>query len=74
MPRSPLTMTPKEVAYALCVSEGAVCRMWKRGDLPRPTRVGRSIRFMRAEIMEYLEAQRQDPTCVENQKVVRHRS
>ncbi len=55
---SPLTMTPRQVARALQISEGTVCRMWKRGDLPRPVRVGGAIRFLRAEIMAFLEQHR----------------
>jgi len=54
----PLTITREEAAEALQVSTKTIDNMWRRGDLPRPLRLGRSIRFVRTEFFGALQKKR----------------
>ena len=51
---APLMMTRDEVATELQVSTKTVDNLWREGKLPRPSRIGRGVRFVRREIMQYL--------------------
>ena len=54
----PMTMTREEVAEALQVTTKTVDNLWRRGELPRPSRIGRGVRFLRSEIRRFLEERR----------------
>ena len=54
----PLTMTRDEVAKALQVTTKTVDNLWRQGKLPRPSRIGRGIRFIRSEILQFIEEMR----------------
>lgn len=49
-----LTYTCDELADALGISRSQVWKMLSRGQLPDPIRFGRSVRWLRAEIDEWL--------------------
>jgi len=51
----PITMTREEVAKALQVTTKTVDNLWRQGKLPHPSRIGRGIRFLRNEIMRFIE-------------------
>lgn len=48
----PLLIDVREVARLLGISVRSVWRMTSRGDLPPPVRLGRSVRWKRASIIE----------------------
>lgn len=50
----PLMMTRDEVATELQVSTKTVDNLWREGKLPRPSRIGRGVRFVRREIMQFI--------------------
>ncbi len=50
----PLTMTRDEVAAEFQVSTKTVDNLWREGKIPPPSRIGRGVRFMRRDIMQYL--------------------
>ena len=54
----PLTMTRDEVARELQVTTKTVDNLWRRGELPRPSRIGRGIRWRRADISRWLQENR----------------
>jgi excisionase family DNA binding protein len=54
----PLMITREELAEQLQVTTKTVDNLWRQGILPRPSRIGRAIRFMRSEIMAFLEKSR----------------
>ena len=47
-------LTTKEVADLMQVSQRHIQNMVKRGQLPQPLRLGKSIRFRRADIRRFL--------------------
>jgi len=49
-----LALSVKEVADALGVSESTVWRLSAVGELPSPVRVGRSVRWGRASLENWL--------------------
>ena len=51
----PMMMTRDEVARAFQVTTKTVDNMWRQGKLPRPSRIGRGIRFMRSDILRFIE-------------------
>jgi len=51
-------MTREEVAKALQVTTKTVDNLWRQGKLPRPSRIGRGVRFLRSEIRRFLEERR----------------
>ena len=51
---APLMMTRDEVATELQVSTKTVDNLWREGKIPPPSRIGRGIRFLRREIMQYI--------------------
>lgn len=51
---APLMMTRDEVATELQVSTKTVDHLWREGKLPRPSRIGRGVRFVRREIMQFV--------------------
>ncbi len=50
----PLTMTRDEVAAEFQVSTKTIDNLWREGKIPQPSRIGRGVRFMRRDIMQYL--------------------
>ena len=54
-----IVMTAEEVATYLNISRSTVYRLAERGEIP-VTRVGRSLRFTRESIDEWLESRRGD--------------
>lgn len=50
-----LLLTVKEVAYLLSLSERTVWTRSGTGELPRPITIGRSKRWVRKEIENFLE-------------------
>ena len=52
--RSSLMMTRDEVAEQLQVSTKTVDNLWREDKLPRPSQIGRGVRFLRREIMQYI--------------------
>ena len=52
----PLLLTVKQVADALSVSERHVHKLNNSGRLPRPVRLGRSVRWRREELESWVEA------------------
>lgn len=56
--RLPLTMTREEVARELQVTSKTVDNLWRAGQLPRPSRIGRGVRFMRRDIVDFLAENR----------------
>ena len=50
----PMMMTRDEVAEALQVCSKTVDTLWRQGKLPRPSRIGRGVRFVRREIMQFI--------------------
>ena len=55
-PRLPLLLTLKQVAELLSVSERHVHKLNSSGRLPRPVRLGRSVRWRRVELESWVEA------------------
>ena len=51
----PFTMTRDEVAKALQVTTKTVDNLWRQGKLPRPSRIGRGIRFIRSEVLQFIK-------------------
>jgi excisionase family DNA binding protein len=53
-----LTITIAEIATRYQISVKTVRRMMETGDLPKPYRFGKSVRFPRAETIRAIEAMR----------------
>ncbi len=51
---APLMMTRDEVAEALQVCSKTIDTLWRQGKLPRPSRIGRGVRFVRRELMQFI--------------------
>ena len=51
----PITMTREEVARELQVTTKTIDNLWRRGKLPHPSRIGRGIRFLRSDILRFIE-------------------
>lgn len=51
----PLTMTRDEVAKALQLTTKTVDNLWRQGKLPRPSRIGRGVRFIRSEVLQFIK-------------------
>lgn len=51
-----------EVAKTLGVCDRSVRRAIDRGELPRPVRVGRSVRLFRSDVLAYLQRLREQRT------------
>jgi excisionase family DNA binding protein len=49
--------TVQEVAKRLAISIATVWRLSKSGDLPKPVRIGRSVRWRASDLQNHLEAQ-----------------
>ena len=49
-------LTAAEVARALGVSTRHVWSLHSRGQLPPPRRLGRAVRWLRSELLDYLES------------------
>lgn len=54
----PTMMTREEVAVNLQLSTRSIDKLWRKGQLPRPSRIGTAIRFSRSEVMNFIEAAR----------------
>ena len=54
----PITMTREEVAKQLQVTTKTVDNLWRQGKLPRPSRIGRGIRFLRSDILRFVKEKR----------------
>lgn len=52
----PLLLTVKETAALCGVSSRQIYRLSDAGHMPRPVRIGRSVRYRAAEINEWVEA------------------
>jgi excisionase family DNA binding protein len=55
-PVEPLVLTPEELAKALGISRAHLFRLHSRGLLPRPLRFGRSLRWDRSTVTQWLAA------------------
>ncbi|NQT93600.1 MAG: helix-turn-helix domain-containing protein [Lentisphaerae bacterium] len=53
-------MTIRDVAAALRLSPRTVWRMVSTGSIPQPIRLGRSVRWQRSEIENWLTAEQED--------------
>jgi len=51
---APLMMTAEELAETLCVSKRQVWRLKAKGDIPKPVNIGRSVRWRRSDILEWI--------------------
>lgn len=60
-PRNESLLTVKEEAGLLSVSQHAVYGWAERGEGPPFTRMGRTLRFRPRDVLEWLEANRQEP-------------
>ena len=49
-----LALTAREVARLLGVSERAVWAWTRAGRFPKPARLGRAVRWLRADVVAYL--------------------
>lgn len=56
----PLLLAAKQVAELLSVSERHVHKLNSSGRLPRPIRLGRSVRWRREELEAWVEADSPD--------------
>ncbi len=56
----PLMMTAEDIAFELQASVRTVRRMELCGKLPRPWRIGRLVRWRRAEILDWIDAGQPD--------------
>jgi len=56
--RIPLTMTREEVAHELQVTTKTVDNLWRSGKLPRPSRIGRGVRFLRTDVLDFIAENR----------------
>ena len=54
----PLTMTREEVARELQVTTKTVDNLWRSGKLPRPSRIGRGVRFLRSDVLDFVAENR----------------
>ncbi len=54
--QSPLAYSAQQLADRLGVSLRHIRRLDSAGKLPRPVRLGRSVRYLASEIEAYLEA------------------
>ncbi len=56
--RLPLTMTREEVARELQVTTKTVDNLWRSGKLPHPSRIGRGVRFLRSDVLDFIAENR----------------
>jgi excisionase family DNA binding protein len=54
---STLMLTVKDVAHLLALSERTVWKLTSAGHLPKPIRMGRSVRWHRPTIEQFFERQ-----------------
>jgi excisionase family DNA binding protein len=54
--QNPMTLRPKEVAELLGIGQRSLFRYLKAGELPPPIRLGRSLRWSRQAVLEWLDA------------------
>ena len=54
----PMMITREELAAELQVTTRTIDNLWRKGKLPRPSRIGRAVRFIRSEVMSCIEAAR----------------
>ena len=50
-------LTVKQVAQRAAISVASVWRLSKSGDLPRPVRIGRSVRWRASDLQKHIHAQ-----------------
>jgi predicted DNA-binding transcriptional regulator AlpA len=53
---APIMMTADELAETLCISKRQVWRLKSKGDIPKPVTIARSVRWRRADILQWIEA------------------
>lgn len=53
---APLLITMAEVCRLTGLSRPTVYRRCDAGDMPRPVRIGRSVRWRRADIIAWIDA------------------
>jgi excisionase family DNA binding protein len=63
---APMMMTRNEVAAQLQVSTKTVDNLWREGKLPRPSRIGRGVRFIRRDIMQFITDSEMVPKIVKD--------
>ena len=51
---APIMMTADELAETLCISKRQVWRLKAKGDIPKPVNIGRSVRWRRSDILEWI--------------------
>jgi excisionase family DNA binding protein len=54
----PMMITREELANQLQVTTKTIDNLWRKGILPPPSRIGRAVRFLRSEILTFLEKSR----------------
>ena len=55
-----MLLTTSEVARLLNVCTATVLSLWKRGEIPRPIRVGGRLRWRPDQLMEFIEPEGDD--------------
>ena len=67
----PLLLTVEELAQLLSLSERTLWRLRSAGALPKPVKLGNSVRWVRVEIQNWIEAGCPSPKARENGRVRR---
>lgn len=52
---APLMMTADEIATCLGISSRTVWRLKAKGDLPKPVKLGRAVRWRKSDILQWIE-------------------
>lgn len=53
---TPILLRDREVAELLAISRRSVWRLTSSGDLPRPIKLGKAVRWRRSDIEEVIDA------------------
>ncbi len=67
----PLLITAEELAGLLNLSKRTLWRLRSAGDLPKPVKLGNSVRWIRDEIKKWIEAGCPSPQARENDRLRR---
>jgi excisionase family DNA binding protein len=67
----PLLITAAELAALLNLSKRTLWRLRSAGDLPKPVKLGNSVRWIRDEIKNWIEAGRPSPQARDNGRLRR---
>lgn len=55
-PPEPLLITAEEFGNLLQISERTIWRLNSAGEIPKPVRIGGTVRWRREEVMQWIEA------------------